>query len=68
MTTGIRTWIADEGIYVRKSLRTKDFETAVERAENEYFKLMSDVATGRKIFGATLKEMTEGYIAKRQEN
>lgn len=27
-----RMWISDEGKYIRKSLRTKDYEYAVERA------------------------------------
>ena len=36
-----RMWIADEGKAVRKSLRTRDFEAAVARAETEVLEILS---------------------------
>ena len=48
-------WVTEEEKYVRKSLRTKDEETAEKRAEDLVFKTLSDVASGRKIFGTSLE-------------
>ena len=44
-------WIPEEKKYLRKSLRTKDLETAKSRAEELYLQTYSDVSSGRKIFG-----------------
>ena len=57
-----RMWIADEKKYLRRSLKTKDFETAVKRAEEMYLQTFSDVKSGRKLFGITLKELSDAYI------
>ena len=40
-------WIADEGKAVRKSLRTRDFEAAVARAETEVLEILSNLSTGK---------------------
>ena len=63
-----RMWIQQEGKYIRKSLRTRDYDTAVERAEEIVFKTFSDIKTGRRIFGATLKELVDEYVKWRQED
>ena len=64
----LRMWVAAEQKYVRKTLRTKDYDTAAVRAEEEVLKIMGDVAHGRKIFGITLKELTDKYVDWRQED
>ena len=48
-----RMWVETEGKYVRKSLKTRDFDTAKEKAEEMVFQTMSDISSGRKIFGIT---------------
>ena len=63
-----RMWIPDEGKAVRKSLRTRDLDAAIQRAEEEVFKIHSDVQTGRKIFGITLLEAVDAYLAWRWED
>jgi integrase len=60
-----RMWIPDEKKHLRKSLKTRDFDAAVIRAEEMVFKTFSDVSTGRKIFGVTLQELVDGYLAWR---
>ena len=60
-----RMWISDEKKYLRKSLHTKDFETATIRAETLFLETMADVATGKKLFGLTLKQLTNLYIEYR---
>ena len=57
-----RMWISDEGRYIRKSLRTRDFESAVERAEKIVFDTLTDIKTGKRIFGITLEQLVQEYI------
>jgi integrase len=59
-------WISEEKKYLRKSLRTRDLEAAIDRAENLYLETMTNVKTGRKIFGITLKELSDAYIKERE--
>lgn len=64
----LRMRIPAEKKYVRESLRTKDLETAVMRAEKRVLEILSDVASGRKIFGITLRELVELYVNDREED
>ena len=61
-------WIPEEKKHLRKTLRTKDLETAVKRGEELYLQTFSDVKTGRKLFGITLKELSDAYIKWREED
>lgn len=63
-----RMWIAEEKKYVRQSLKTRDRETAVERAEQKYLELYSNVKAGKKLFGITLDELVTLYLAWRQSD
>ena len=63
-----RMWIPEEKKHLRKSLRTRDFETAVKRAEEKVFQTFSDVNSGRKIFGVTLQELVNTYLAWREKD
>ena len=59
-------WIADEQKYLRKSLRTRDLESAIQRAEQLYLDTHANLAAGKKLFGLSLKELTDLYIAWRE--
>ena len=61
-------WIPEEKKTLRKSLKTKDFETALKRGEELYLQTFSDVKSGRKLFGITLKELSDAYIKWREED
>jgi hypothetical protein len=63
-----RCFISEEKKYVRKSLRTRDKETAIIRAEEEYFKIRTDLSAGRKIFGIKLSELIDAYIEYREKH
>ncbi|MEE2662405.1 MAG: hypothetical protein VYB39_05200 [Pseudomonadota bacterium] len=63
-----RMWVAEEKKYIRRSLKTRDFVTAKKRAEDIVFETMSDISTGRKIFGITLGELVQQYLVWRQED
>lgn len=58
----LRMWIPQEKKYLRKSLKTRDFETAKKRAEEIIFQTFSDVQSGRKIFGSSLKELITAFL------
>ncbi len=61
-----RMWITDEQKYLRKSLRTRDLESAIQRAEQLYLDTHANLAAGKKLFGLSLKELTDLYIAWRE--
>ncbi len=63
-----RMWIAEEKKYVRKSLKTRDLKTAIERGKTLYLEMYSDVRTGKKIFGITVGELVEQYLEWRRED
>jgi integrase len=62
-----RMYIRDEHSHYRKSLKTRDLTTALQRGREHASKLLSDVHTGRKIFGITLQELVVGYIDYRSK-
>jgi integrase len=64
----LRMWIQQEGKYIRKSLKTRDFDTAVKKGEEIVFQTLSDVSSGRKVFGITLGELVEAYKKWRKED
>jgi integrase len=61
-------WIAEEKRHLRRTLRTTDLTTALKRGTDLYLETYSDVKTGRKIFGITLKELVDAYLEYRQED
>jgi len=63
-----RMWVSEEAKYIRKTLKTRDLETAIKRAEEEYLKAYSDIASGKKLFGITLEELIGIYINYRNED
>jgi len=46
-----RTWISEEGKYLRKSLRTTDKQDAIRLAEQEYLNVYATIQKGHKVFG-----------------
>lgn len=61
-------WVSEEKKYVRKSLKTRDRKTAIERAETLYLQLYSDIASGKKLFGINLGELVGAYLDWRNED
>ena len=62
-----RIWVPDENKYVRKSLKTTDYPTAKQRGERLILQTMSDVASGRKLFGITLGELVDKFLEQEEE-
>jgi integrase len=58
----LRMWIPGESKYYRVTLKTKDLVTAIKRGEDELFRVLGEVHSGKKIFGITLGQLVELYL------
>jgi integrase len=63
-----RMWVSEEKKYVRETLKTRDLKTAVQRAEERYLRLYSDIASGRKLFGITVGQLIALYLEWRAKD
>lgn len=63
-----RIWVPSERKYVRKSLKTSDYETAKLRGEELIFKVIGEVAQGKKLFGISLGELVDKFLEYRRED
>jgi integrase len=63
-----RMWIEDEKKYVRKTLKTKDLNVAMQRAKDEVFRISGEKHSGKKIFGQTLSELVDRYLVWRKQD
>ncbi|MFP6890269.1 MAG: site-specific integrase, partial [Nitrospinota bacterium] len=63
-----RMWIAVEKKYLRKSLQTRDFEVATERADKLCLETMANVSSGKKLFGLSLQELADLYTVWRERD
>ena len=63
-----RIWVPSERKYVRKSLKTTDYESAKLRGEELIFKVLGEVAQGKKLFGITLGELVDKFLEYRWED
>ena len=58
-------WISEERKYVRKTLETTYLDTAIQRAENEFFAIKADVNAGKPIFSPTAQQVADEYLKHR---
>ena len=63
-----RVWIPTEKKYLRRSLKTTDYETAIGRGEKLILETHSDISSGKKLFGITLGELVDEYLKWRQKD
>ena len=57
-----RIWVPDERKYLRRSLKTTDYETAKQRGEKLILQTLSDVHSGKKLFGISLGELVDLFL------
>lgn len=55
-------WIGEEKKYIRKSLRTRDKEIAINRAEDLFIEARTKQRSGEKLFSMTAKELRTKYL------
>ena len=63
-----RMWLASERKYVRKSLKTRNRTTAVDRGRDCYLEIFANIKIGKKYFSITAKEGMELYLASRRKD
>ena len=63
-----RMWLERESKYVRKSLRTRSENTAIERAKQMYFEIFANQQQGETYFSLTVKEGVQQYLESRSSN
>lgn len=64
----VRMRLTLEKKYLRQSLKTSDLETAIQRAEDFVLQTLSDINSGKKMFGITLGELAEEYLEYRKDD
>ena len=63
----MRCWVHAEKKYLKKSLRTKDLDTAKEKARQIYYATMGKIDAGQRIFTITMGDLVEKYIEYQQD-
>ena len=61
-----RFWISGEGRYYRKSTKTRDRNTAIQRAKDEFFRVKADIQNGKKIFGGTFDQLVADFLQNQE--
>ena len=62
-----RLWLSKEGKYARFSLKTRNKDTAIDKAKKHYYELKAGEATGKRYFSQTTKIGVENYLAEREK-
>ena len=61
-----RMYLKDERKHYRKSLRTRDLDSALAKAKKLALEILGKKEAGKKIFGLSLRELVDLYVAFRQ--
>lgn len=63
-----RMWLLKENKYVRKSLRTRNRNTAIEKGKDAYLEIYSNIKAGKTYFSLSTKDGVELYIKHREKD
>jgi len=63
-----RMWLAKEHKYARFSLKTRNKNTATDKAKLQYHELKAQEIAGKSYFSKTIKQGVELYLAQRQKD
>ena len=58
----MRMWVKEEDRHVRKSLRTKDLDEALQLAKHEVAQILGMTATGKRLFGLDFGEAAKQWL------
>jgi integrase len=61
----MRMWLTKEGKYARFSLKTRNRDTAIDKAKKHYHELMAQQTSGKTYFSKTTKQGVEEYLKQR---
>ena len=62
-----RHWVTEENKLIKKSLRTKDKDTAIRLGEDELLGIITKLRQGHKVFGLSCSEMCEEWLLHKEE-
>lgn len=61
-----RSWISDERKYYGKSLKTRDKQTALRKAEEEVLNITFSQTRGHSVFGITIKQLCKDWLREQK--
>ncbi len=64
----MRMWLGKEKKYARFSLRTRNRDTAIDKAKKQYHELMSMELSDKTYFSLTAKQGVELYLEQRKKD
>jgi integrase len=64
----MRMWLQNEKKYARFSLRTRNRDTAFDKAKRYYHELMAQQLSGKSYFSKTTKQGVEEYLEQRKKD
>ncbi len=64
----MRMWLNNEKKYARFSLKTRNRDTAIDKAKKHYHNLISQQLAGKRYFSLTTKQGVEMYIKERAKD
>jgi hypothetical protein len=64
----MRMWLTKEKKYARFSLKTRNRETAIDKAKKYYHELMAQQLAGKTYFSKTAKQGVEEYLNQRTKD
>jgi hypothetical protein len=62
-----RMWVTEEKKYMRKTLKTKNLDTAIAKAEDKYHLIKANLQQGKTIFSPTILSAVQLYIEHKQK-
>lgn len=62
-----RMYVEGERKYIQESLRTKEFDGAMKKAEQRYIAYAARIQTGERLFSITAKELRERFLREVKE-
>jgi integrase len=64
----MRMWLAKEKKYARFSLKTRNRDTAIDKAKKHYHELMAQQLAGKTYFSMTAKQAVDEYLKQRNKD
>lgn len=64
----MRMWLSKEKKYARFSLKTRNRDTAIDKAKKQYHVLMGMEIAGKTYFSLTTKQGVELYLEQRKKD
>ena len=64
----MRMWLGKEKKYARFSLRTRNRDTAIDKAKKHYHEIMAQQLAGKTYFSKTAKQGVEEYLKQRAKD